>query len=70
MQADEDAVGEDALSLLDDVEADKRHLHGENGPEDVEGGVRDVETVGVSAWGVRGEGEAYGRTPSPRRRWG
>ena len=44
-------MGEDALSLLHDVEADERHLHGEDGPEDVEGGVRDVETVGVSACG-------------------
>lgn len=50
---------EDALGLLDDVEADEGNLHGEDAAEDVEGGVGDVESVGVAACVRKGE-EAYG----------
>lgn len=59
MQTDEDSMREDALGLLDNVEADEGNLHGEDAAEDVEGGVGDVESVGVAACVRKGE-EAYG----------
>lgn len=49
LQSDEDAVGQNALGLLDDVEADEGNLHGENGAENVECGVGDVQAVRVAA---------------------
>ena len=59
MQTDEDSMREDALGLLDNVEADEGNLHGEDAAEDVEGGVGDVEAGGVAACVRKGE-EAYG----------
>ena len=59
MQTDEDAVRENALGLLDDVEADEGDLHGEDAAEDVEGGVGDVESVRVTTC-VRESDERYG----------
>lgn len=59
MQTDEDAVRENALGLLDDVEADEGDLHGEDAAEDVEGGVGDVESVRVTTY-VGESDERYG----------
>ena len=59
MQTDEDAVRENALGLLDDVEADEGDLHGEDAAEDVEGGVGDVESVRVTTC-VGESDERYG----------
>ena len=39
---------DNTLGLLDDIETNERNLHGENGAENIEGGVGDVETVGVT----------------------
>ena len=50
---------EEALGLLDNVAAADGNLHGEDAAEDVEGGVGDVESVGVAACVRKGE-EAYG----------
>lgn len=55
MEHDEGAVGGCALGLLHHVEADKRHLHGEQGAEHVEGAVGDVEAVAVAASGEEDE---------------
>ena len=46
---------QDALGLLDHVEAHERNLHGEDRSEDVEGGVGDVQAVRVAALGSDGE---------------
>ena len=45
---------QDALGLLDHVEAHERNLHGEDRSEDVEGGVGDVQAVRVAALGSDG----------------
>ena len=50
---------ENALGLLDDVETDEGDLHGEDAAEDVEGGVGDVESMGVATC-VREKEEWYG----------
>lgn len=43
-------MGNDALGLLDDVEAHEGNLHRQNGSQDVERGVRDVQSVRVPSY--------------------
>ena len=53
LKTDENSVGNDALCLLDDVEAHKRNLHCKNRTQDVEGCVSNVQTMRITSYNER-----------------
>ena len=49
LETNKDTVGNDTLGLLDHIESNEGNLHGQDGTENVEGCISNIQTVGITA---------------------